>query len=260
MLKIDDYKKLAKDKKVVFNWICAALMLVLLVMQFLPYWTFTVEIPVYREEIDMAQFEVAEEVTEEATEATEVTEETAATEGEATEEQELPYLECPHCGGLLVREDPSMPVAMKTELDSVKTEKRSVSINDYVWLPFNHEACNADGISDPAADKPGMSGLENYLNSELGKPVKIEEVLRMPILFLIIAVLCILVAISNPKKLGVPVLAFLGGVVALFGYIAEPVFALSSSWIIHVIVSAIILAASIGTIIFRIIKREPKVA
>lgn len=256
MLKIDDYKKLAKDKKVICNWVCAVLMLALLVMQFLPFWTFEVEIPVMRTEIVQPVEEPAEEVkegeeatAEEAT-AEEATEEEATaeetTEEEATEE-EAPV------------EEPAEPETVEV-LDHMKKENRSVSINDYVWMPFNHEACDVDGISDPANGKVGMSGLENFLNSKLDEPVEIEKVLRMPIAYLIIAILGLLIAISSPKKLGVPVFAIIGGVVALFGYLTDPVFALGSAWIAHVVVSALLIVAGLGTIIFRIVKKESKEA
>lgn len=266
MLKINDYKKLSKDKKVVFNWICAGLMLILLIMQFMPYWNFTVEIPRYRQEVDMSQFEVVEETTDtEATEATEATAtetedvEVAEDQEAVADEENLPYFECPECSVLLRKDDPTIPVTMKDVLDSTKVEDRKVSINDYVWMPFNHKTCDAKGLSDPELEKAGMSGLENYLNGELkGEPVKIENILRMPIAYMIISVLALLIALSNPKKLAIPVFAVIGGAVALAGYIMEPVFALSSSWMIHVIVSALITVAGIGTIIFRIIKREPK--
>ena len=241
MLKIDDYKKLAKDKKVICNWVCAVLMLALLVMQFLPFWTFEVEIPVMRTEIVQPVEEPAEEV-KEGEEAT--AEE--ATEEEATEE-EAPV------------EEPAEPETVEV-LDHMKKENRSVSINDYVWMPFNHEACDVDGISDPANGKVGMSGLENFLNSKLDEPVEIEKVLRMPIAYLIIAILGLLIAISSPKKLGVPVFAIIGGVVALFGYLTDPVFALGSAWIAHVVVSALLIVAGLGTIIFRIVKKESKEA
>ena len=245
MLKIDDYKKLAKDKKVICNWVCAVLMLALLVMQFLPFWTFEVEIPVMRTEIVQPVEEPAEEVKEgeEAT-AEEATAE-EATEEEATEEAPV--------------EEPAEPETVEV-LDHMKKDNRSVSINDYVWMPFNHEACNVDGISDPDNGKVGMSGLENFLNSKLDEPVEIEKVLRMPIAYLIIAILGLLIAISSPKKLGVPVLTLIGGVVALFGYLTDPVFALGSAWIVHVVVSALLIVAGLGTIIFRIVKKESKEA
>lgn len=247
-------KKLAANKTVILNVVCVALMLVLLVMQFSPYWSFEVELPTYREEVDMAQFKVEEEATEEGTVATPAAPDANV---EAEEEEALPYIQCPDCGKYIRKDDPSTPVAMIKVPAEPKIEKRSASISDYLWFPYEHAACEADGLSDPAIGKEGKSGLENYMNKELkGEKVSIDTVKYMPLIYFVLFLFCVFCAISKAKKPTAQILAFIGGLVALIGYLAVPVFSLGTSWIEHIIVAAIVTLVSGASAVYTFIDQR----
>ncbi len=249
-------KKLAANKTVILNVVCAVLMLVLLVMQFSPYWSFEVEIPTYREEVDMEQFKVEEEATEEGTAATPAAPDANA-EAEAEEEEVLPYIQCPDCGKYIRKDDPSTPVTMIQVPAEPRVEKRSASISDYLWFPYEHSECKPEDLSDPATGKEGKSGLENYMNKELkGEKVSIDSVKYMPLIYFVLFLLCVFCAITKASKPTAQILAFIGGLVALIGYLAVPVFALGTSWVGHIVVAAIVTLASGASTAYTIIDQR----
>lgn len=286
MGKLENIKKLASDKNVVCNWICAVLMLALLIMQFVPYWTFTVDVPVMKLVVDEEQF-----VVEEVEEPAEPAEEVAPAEGEAAEAPaEEPvvykcfecnkevdnatvdttknYMKCPNCEeGYINIMDPESSVYVDEVVDKIIPEERKISINDYIWFPNHHTACDETNLLRPG--KPdGKSGFENYANKELGKTIKVDEIVStkiplsedgetnillvdMPIFCALLAVIGIVLALIKPKLKLFAIIPSLCGIIGLWGYFTEPLFKLSSSWTIHVVVCALIAVAGIASLVVR---------
>ena len=286
MGKLNELKKLASDKNVVCNWICAVLMLALLIMQFMPYWTFTVDVPVLKTVVNEEQFDIEEPVAEdEETAADEVATEESEEEKEevvykcfdcsktvdvAAVDTTKNYMKCPNCEiGYINIINPTAPVYLDEVVDKRVPEDRTISINDYVWFPNHHKACDELGLKRP--DKlDGKSGFENYANKELGETIKVDDIVStkiplddsgennillvdMPIFCALLALIGIILAIIKPKlKLYALIPAFCG-IIGLWGYFTEPLFKLSSSWTIHVVVCALIAVAGIASLVVRFV-------
>ena len=294
MEKLKNLKNLASDKNVIFNWICAVLLIVFIVMQFMPYWHFTVNVPEYESQVDMNQFtKYIEEAKQAENETENPDSEAAAEQPAASEEQpvesdeaaaeaetkevtcinckavldmeahqpseENPYFECDNCHTYINAYMPEIRVKMKNVEISSYDEERSASINSYVWLPYEHSACDRSALSRPGLED-GKSGLENYFNKELKTTLNVNDIIVAPVFCLILAVLGIVFSFIKAKKMHAPVLTFFCGALGIWGYLTQPIFKLSESWTSHVVVCAILIVFALVTVAVRFIKIKKKAA
>lgn len=143
-----------KNYSRIFNYICAVLMLVLLITQFLPFWSCNCE---------------------------------KGCEGVAND----------------------------------------LSISDYVWFPEDH-----------------VKGVTKEFKQLIHK-FELNDLVLTPVLILVCSTLGIFFCITKAKKPAVGVFPFIAGLAGTVGYLTNPVLQAGQNWVIHLVASILVLAASL---------------
>ena len=102
----------------------------------------------------------------------------------------------------------------------------SLSIAGYIWRPYEH------------------SEFTSLFKSYFGKGFKISLMFAMPMVATLVAntVGTVLCAIKYSSK-AVYLLPVVSAVAGIYGYLAAPAFQLGSSWIIHLVLYILVMAA-----------------
>lgn len=105
------------------------------------------------------------------------------------------------------------------------------SVNGYVWLPDQHEDLTA------------------YLQGQLGADFTVDRVYAMPAIQLVTGVLGIAFALLKPALPVGGICACACGIAGLWGYLTNPALRLGGGWALHLIVSALVIAAGVLSIV-----------
>lgn len=108
----------------------------------------------------------------------------------------------------------------------------SSSISRYIWLDTSN------------------TQLSSWLGSQIGKQVKVDDILAVPVLLLVVGavgtVFCVVQA-SNPFMAIFPAVC---GALGILGYLINPVFRLGSNWILHFVLFIVMLLVAAFAIVF----------
>ena len=116
----------------------------------------------------------------------------------------------------------------------------SSSIADYIWWPDHHKA------------------LTKEIRGILGRDFEVRLIVPMPLIVLLTSILGMIVCVLKPGKVGSFIFPLIAGVTAIIGFLTVPAFSLGSTYIVQIVVSALLVIAAITGSIFSIMNMRAK--
>lgn len=110
----------------------------------------------------------------------------------------------------------------------------SSSIADYLWWPDHHKA------------------LTKELRGILGRDFEVRLIAPMPLIVLLAGILGMIVCVWKPGKVGSFIFPLIAGATAVIGFLTVPAFSLGSTYIVQIVVSALLIITAISGGIFSI--------
>ena len=121
-------------------------------------------------------------------------------------------------------------------------EGGSGSINGYIWFPSHH------------------TQLASYLEESVGTAVEMNDVIGMPILILVLAVIGLICCFRYFDGPATAIIAVIAGIVGLWGYLSGSIYSLGSPYGLHIALCAIILILElVGTAAYVISQKQETV-
>lgn len=112
------------------------------------------------------------------------------------------------------------------------------SIAEYVWRPHIHKE------------------LTKEFRGVVGRDYEVNQIVLMPVSVLASSVLGVIMCIRNIGKAGTFILPIFTGAMAVYGFLAVPIFSLGTSYVIQIIVSGILLGAGILGVICSLLGKR----
>ena len=112
----------------------------------------------------------------------------------------------------------------------------TMSIQEYVWWPL---------------EKPKGPAMTDYFEDLYGRDWKIDQIVLMPCVILACAIVTFFFGIKRPNRLWMNIVYLIGGFFCITGFLGNPIYRLNGIYIVHVILGALLIVASIANIVLR---------
>ena len=116
------------------------------------------------------------------------------------------------------------------------TEKETVSINDYLWLPNEHKSVT--------------KLFKAELDDKKFDPIKI---VLWPVLTLVLGVAGIILCFIKKDTLLPYLMTILCGLAGMLTYLTNPVYQWGANWIVHLIVAIVVLVAGVAGLVLKLL-------
>ena len=116
------------------------------------------------------------------------------------------------------------------------TEKETVSINDYLWMPNEHKSVT--------------KLFKAELDDKKFDPIKI---VLWPVLTLVLGVAGIILCFIKKDTLLPYLMTILCGLAGVLTYLANPVYQWGANWIVHLIVAIVVLVAGVAGLVLKLL-------
>ena len=113
----------------------------------------------------------------------------------------------------------------------------TLSIQQYIWWPLKKT------IGGPT--------MTQYFQSLYGSEWLVGDIVLMPTMILASAIVTFFFGIKRPNRLWMNIVYLFAGSMGLIGYLGDPIYQLNPIYIVHVILSALIIVTSIVNIAAR---------
>lgn len=119
------------------------------------------------------------------------------------------------------------------------TEKETVSINGYLWMPNEHKSVT--------------KLFKAELDDKKFDPIKI---VLWPVLTLLLGVAGIVLCILKRGELLPCLMTLLCGVTGVLTYFTNPVYQMGANWTIHVVVACVVLVAGVAASVITLLPEK----
>ena len=135
-------------------------------------------------------------------------------------------------------------------------EPKEVSVGEYVWVPEDHSPITK-GMTSVYLEKYG----KDY-KDEFGKKFKFQpnDVVFPHVIILVASVLSVLLLIKVPVSAVASFLPLVAGVSGIWGYLSNLALHQGQNWQLHLVVSCIVAAAALASIVLQIVLKLKKPA
>ena len=116
------------------------------------------------------------------------------------------------------------------------TEKETVSINDYLWLPNEHKSVT--------------KLFKAELDDKKFDPIKI---VLWPVLTLVLGFAGIILCFIKKDTLLPYLMTILCGLTGTLTYLTNPVYQWGANWIVHLIVAIVVLVAGVAGLVLKLL-------
>ena len=116
------------------------------------------------------------------------------------------------------------------------TEKETVSINDYLWMPNEHKSVT--------------KLFKAELDDKKFDPIKI---VLWPVLTLVLGVAGIILCFIKKDTLLPYLMTILCGLAGMLTYLTNPVYQWGANWIVHLIVAIVVLVAGVAGLVLKLL-------
>ena len=116
------------------------------------------------------------------------------------------------------------------------TEKETVSINDYLWMPNEHKSVT--------------KLFKAELDDKKFDPIKI---VLWPVLTLVLGVAGIILCFIKKDTLLPYLMTILCGLTGTLTYLTNPVYQWGANWIVHLIVAIVVLVAGVAGLVLKLL-------
>ena len=116
------------------------------------------------------------------------------------------------------------------------TEKETVSINDYLWMPNEHKSVT--------------KLFKAELDDKKFDPIKI---VLWPVLTLVLGVAGIILCLIKKDTLLPYLMTILCGLAGMLTYLTNPVYQWGANWIVHLIVAIVVLVAGVAGLVLKLL-------
>ena len=116
------------------------------------------------------------------------------------------------------------------------TEKETVSINDYLWMPNEHKSVT--------------KLFKAELDDKKFDPIKI---VLWPVLTLVLGVAGIILCFIEKDTLLPYLMTILCGLAGMLTYLTNPVYQWGANWIVHLIVAIVVLVAGVAGLVLKLL-------
>ena len=116
------------------------------------------------------------------------------------------------------------------------TEKETVSINDYLWMPNEHKSVT--------------KLFKAELDDKKFDPIKI---VLWPVLTLVLGVAGIILCFIKKDTLLPHLMTILCGLAGMLTYLTNPVYQWGANWIVHLIVAIVVLVAGVAGLVLKLL-------
>ena len=111
-------------------------------------------------------------------------------------------------------------------------EQAAVSISSYIWFPADN------------------GGVDDYLSAAI-EDFSINQMLVTPILLLVLCAVGVVFCLMRAGSLPVLLLPLAAGLTGVIGYLTTPALQLGGNWLLHLLISALLLLASAAGMILN---------
>ena len=112
----------------------------------------------------------------------------------------------------------------------------TMSIQEYIWWPL---------------EKPDGPAMTKYFQGLYGSDWLIGDIVLMPCMTLICAIITFFFGIKRPNRLWMNIVYLVAGICGLSAYLGDPIYQLNPIYIVHVILCALLVVTSIVNVTAR---------
>ena len=260
-----------KDRLTITNYVCGLLALAMLVVQFLPFWSFDytrtysveVEVPIVEEPVEDEEAEEAATSDEEATEAEELEEAEPKTEIAIEEREEsvsatlslAAYEWLPTTEASVALTEQYLPVALapETEEPAIEDEEAEVAATEGeeaedkdVATAEGEEAEDKDAATaedEEAEDKDTEKTTTYFSKKTTGKDeekIGVNDIILVPTIQFVLCLFIIGLCFVAKKNISISIIAIIVGELGSWGYLTNPALGIGSCADICLIISFLI--------------------